>query len=298
MEPSELERAVAAGRSVATSLGLRADDVVVVNNSDRVALRLMPCDVLARVGPASHGTGFELEVEVARRLAETGGPVAELDPRVEPGAHVWDGFVVSLWTYYEHGPSADVTPAEYAGALARLHAGFREIELEAPHFTHRVADAQMLVGDRKETPELPEAERALLATTLDRLTREIGEAAPAQQLLHGEPHPGNLLRTAAGPLFIDLETCCRGPVELDIAHGLLPVDGRVMVARELCEHYPHADPELISKCHVLMWAMVTMWRWRRGDQLPNGRYWRTAGLIRLRAALGASAQAAAPDIPT
>ena len=31
--------------------------------------------------------------------------------------------------------------------------------------------------------------------------------------------------------------------------------------------------------------MVTTWRWRRDDQLPNGRYWAIEGLNQLRAAL-------------
>lgn len=289
MEPSELQCAVAAGRSVAVRLGLPVDDLVVVNNSDRIAVRLMPCDVLARVGPASHEAGFGFEVEVARRLAETDSPVAGLDPRVEPRVHLCEGFVVSLWTYHDHRPSSEITSAEYAGALARLHAGFREIDLEAPHFTDRVADAQSLVADPRQTQDLPDAERRLLGAALGRLSREIRDGGSAEQLLHGEPHPGNLLRTPAGPLFIDLETCCRGPVEFDLAHGLLPVEGRAMAVGQLCEHYPGADRDLIVRCHALMWAMVTMWRWRDGDQLPNGRYWRIEGLAQLRAALDAGA---------
>ena len=83
MEASEIRRAVEAGRATASALGLQADDLVVIHNSDRIALRLIPCDVLARVAPSALQAGSEFEVEVARRLAETGGPVAELEPRVE-----------------------------------------------------------------------------------------------------------------------------------------------------------------------------------------------------------------------
>lgn len=36
-------------------------------------------------------------------------------------------------------------------------------------------------------------------------------------MLHGEPHPGNVLATADGLLFVGFETCCRGPVEFDLA---------------------------------------------------------------------------------
>jgi hypothetical protein len=41
------------------------------------------------------------EIELAQRLAESGSPVAALEPRVEPRVYERDGFVVTLWTYYE-----------------------------------------------------------------------------------------------------------------------------------------------------------------------------------------------------
>jgi fructosamine-3-kinase len=97
-----------------------------------------------------------------------------------------------------------------------------------------------------------------------------GTGAP-EQLLHGEPHPGNLLRTSSGLLFIDLETCCRGPVEFDIAHASYShaIDG--VVPDEVGKHYPGADPHLIRECQLLMLAMVAVWRWHRDDHLPNGQ---------------------------
>src|SRR5438445_1279883 len=128
MEPSQLQRAVAAGSSAASACGLRVDDAAVIHNSNRIAVHLTPCDVLARVAPlAFQAADDDLEVVVARRLAEVGSPVAELDPRVEPGVHVHDGFAVTLWTYYEPLASPAIGPAEYANALARLHAGLRRI---------------------------------------------------------------------------------------------------------------------------------------------------------------------------
>ena len=94
------------GMSTASALGLRVDDAVVVHNSNRIAVRLLPCDVLARVAHVAHQAGAEFEVEVARRLAETDSPVAELEPRVEPRVYVRDGFAVTLWTYYEPVPAS------------------------------------------------------------------------------------------------------------------------------------------------------------------------------------------------
>jgi hypothetical protein len=282
-----VQRAVEAGRSAASALGLRVDDAAVVHNSNRIAVRLTPCDVLARVAPLAYQTADDdLEVVVARRLAQTGSPVAELDPRVEPRVYVRDGFAVTLWTYYKPVASSDIASAEYAQALVLLHDGLRQIEVSAPHFTDRVAGAQRLVDDREQTPELVGANRQLLGDTLSRLSSGITGRGAGEQVLHGEPHLGNVLRTRRGLLFVDLETCCRGPVEFDIAHGLLPSeDGRMLPAEGVCEHYPGANQDAVEQCRILIWAMITTWRWRRDDQLPNGRFWRTEGLNQLRVAL-------------
>ena len=274
MEASEARRAVEAGGSTASALGLRVEDAVVIHNSDRIALRLIPCDVLARVAPSAHQAGSEFEVELARRLAATGGPVAELEPRVECRVHLRDGFAISLWTYYEPAGSG-IAPAEYAGALTQLHAALRQVDLKAPHFTDRVAGAQAEVGDRERTPALLGPDRELLSITLSRLSSSISRWGAGEQLLHGEPHPGNLLSTRRGPLFVDLETCCRGPIEFDVAHA----------PEEVGEHYPGTDHDLIHQCRILMWALFTTWRWRHDDQVPDGHYWRMEGLNRVRAAL-------------
>jgi hypothetical protein len=246
--------------------------------------------VLARVTPFVHQTADDLEVEVARRLAETGSPVAELAPRVEPAVHVHDGFAVTLWKYYEPVGSPDIAPAEYAQALVRLHAGLRQLKVRAPHFTDRVAEAQRLIADREETPELLRPDRELLGDVLRRMSTGISGLGTDEQVLHGEPHVGNLLRTREGLLFIDFETCCRGPVEFDIAHGLLPdEDGHMLPSADVCEQYPGANQDLIDQCRLLIWAMITTWRWQRDDQLPNGRYWRIEGLSQIRATLNGHA---------
>ena len=83
MQPSEVPRAIAAATSTASALGLTVDDAIVLHDSNKLALRLLPCDVLARVAPVAHQVA-QFEVDLAQRLAETGSPVAALEPRVEP----------------------------------------------------------------------------------------------------------------------------------------------------------------------------------------------------------------------
>ena len=275
MQASQVSRAVVATMSIASSLDLTVDDAVVLQNSNALTLRLLPCDVLARVAPEAHQVA-QFEVELAQRLAELGCPVAVLEPRVEPQVYERDGFVVTLWTYYEQVISRGVSAADYANALERLHAGMREVDVVAPHYTDRVDSAQQLVANRDRTPALADADRELLSDTLRRLRRVIGEHGD-EQLLHGEPHPGNILTTKNGLLFIDLETCCRGPVEFDLAH----------VPEDVSDHYPDINRDLLRECRILVLAMITTWRWDRGDQFPDGRQLGTEWLSQLRAALTA-----------
>jgi hypothetical protein len=275
MQASQVRAAVRAALSTASALDLKADDAVVLNNSNRIAVRLLPCDVLARVAPVARKEGAEFEVDVARRLAEADSPVATLLPGVEPRVYERDSFAITLWTYYEPVLPRVVAPAQYAHALERLHAGMRKTDLPAPRFTDRVAHAQRLVGDCAETPELGDADRELLGDTLGKLTHAVLQRGAPEQLLHGEPHPGNLLRTKNGLLFIDLETCCRGPLEFDIVHA----------PEEISGHYPGVSQDLLRDCRILMLAMITTWRWEPDDDLPNGRLLATEWLSEMRVAL-------------
>jgi Ser/Thr protein kinase RdoA (MazF antagonist) len=251
--------AIAAASWIASSLGLATKDAIVLQESNRITLHLLPCDVLARVSPVANQVA-QFEIDLAQRLTAAGSPVAALDPRVEPRVYERDGYVVTLWSYYEP-LTQEIAPAEYAEALLRLHAGMRDLDVPTPHFTDRVEQAQRLVADRDRTPDLADADRGLLDSTLRRLRRAVGERGRPEQVLHGEPHPGNVLPTSNGPLFIDLETCCRGPVEFDLAHA----------PEAVAEHYPAVDHDLLRDCRMLMLAMITTWRWDRDDQLPDGR---------------------------
>ena len=260
MRAAEARRAVAAAVSTASVLDLAVDDAVVLNDSNRLVVRLMPCDVVARVTPMTHFASAEREVELVRRLAVTDSPVAGLEARVEPRVFVRDGFKITMWTYFE--PVGRVLPpAEYAHALGRLHAGLRQIDVSTPHFMDRVAATQQGVANRDVTPDLAETDRSLLVDTLRDLRGSIVARRAAEQLLHGEPHPGNMLTTNSGPLFLDFENTCHGPIEYDLA----------WVPNEVSEGYPDVDQGLVVECRGVVLAIVVTHRWSRGDEHPSGR---------------------------
>ncbi len=260
VEAAIVARATAAATALAGELHLPVDDAILIQDSNMLALRLLPCDVFARVALAGQEVAA-LEVEVAGRLAATASPVAALEPRVEPRVYERDGFAVTLWTYYDVVTPAPDLPGAYADALQRLHAGMRRVEIATPHFLDRVAEAERLVTHRDDTPALTETDRQLLLGTLRSARERIRGHGAAEQLLHGEPHPGNLLGTRDGLLFIDFETCCRGPVEFDVAHAPEDVGAR----------YPGLDHVLLAECRRLVLALVAAWRWDVRDGFPDGR---------------------------
>ena len=254
-----MARAMATATSLAAALDLPVNEAVIVHNSNKLALRLVPCDVFARVARAGQ-EDFAFELELAQRLVALESPVAALEPRVDPRVYEGDDFALTFWTYYDTVCLDRVTPVNYADALQRLHAGMRNVEIPAPHFMERVAEALRLVASRDETPALADADRLLLLDTLQTAREQIYSRGAAEQLLHGEPHPGNVLSAQRGPLFVDLETCCRGPIEFDVAH--LPL--------EASANYPEVDQVLLEECRRIVLAMVAAWRWDVRDEFPDG----------------------------
>ena len=276
MEAAQARRAVAAATITVSTLGLEVDDAVVLNDSNRLVVRLTPCDVVARVVPptslapaaaraswlsgVTYQARLATEVEVVKRLAANDSPVAGLDLRVEPSVFMRDGFAITLWTYFEPVYRM-LSSADYAQALERLHAGLRQIDVTTPHFMDRVAATQQDVANRHVTADLAETDRVLLADTLRDLRGSITDRRAADQLLHGEPHPWNVHDTKNGPLFMDFEDSVRGPVEFDL--GWVPKD--------VSERYPNADQDLVDDCRGLVLAIIATHRWSRGDQHPSGR---------------------------
>lgn len=271
MKASDIKPAIEAAVSTASDLSLSVNDVRVLQNSNKLALRLLPSNVLARVACIGHEVA-QFEVELARLLAAAQSPVAVLEPRVQPLVYERGGFAITFWTYHEQVTPIQTSPTDYAHSLKRLHAGMRSIDIAAPRYTDRITSAQELVENRDRTPGLAETDRQLLGNVLRRSFHAIDKCRPAEQLLHGEPHPGNVLSTKEGPLFIDLETCCTGPVEFDLAH----------VPEEVKRSYSGLDEKLLDECELLVLAMVAAWRWDREDQFPLGRHAGRALLCVLR----------------
>lgn len=260
MREPELSRAIAAARSTASAADLAVQSVVVLQNSTRVIVHLLPCDIVARIAPIALQPSAEFEVALAQQLVAAGSPVARLDARVEQRVHVSDGVAINFWTHHATVSADPIRPADMASAFQQFHAGMREVDLTVSHVSGRISEARSIVSEVERSPGLSDADRGLLIDSLGAFERGISEPGLVVQRLHGEPHPGNILNTSDGPLFIDLETCCVGPIEFDIAHAP-PAVG---------QHYPGIDQAVLDQCRGLILAMVASWRWDRSDEYPDG----------------------------
>lgn len=274
MLPADAARARLAVTAVVRELGLEVHEVHDLNDSNRLTVHLQPCDLVARIEPVERSSAAA-ELERAAALVAAGAPVGAPDPRVPAEVQVRDGLEITLWV--PHPPRTDrrLPPAEYAAVLVALHAAMRIADLSAPPLQDRVEAALCLVRDPSRTPRLTPEDRAFLRGTLERSGALVG-GHPAAQLLHGEPHPGNVLDAADGPVLVDLETCLVGPVEFDLAHA----------PDEVAAHYPGADPALLEECRILSLALATTWRFDRDDSLPDGRRIGVDWLARLRGLVG------------
>jgi thiamine kinase-like enzyme len=182
---------------------------------------------------------------------------------------------VTYWKYYEPLPSGDITPDEYAQALEGLHDEMQHLRVAAPHFTERVDEAHAIVRDRSRSPEITSADRELLTNVLRSVRGAVVDRCTPEQLLHGEPHAANVLKTASGIRFIDLETCCYGPVEFDLAHTPIEVGRR----------YRSVDRLQLRDCRILMLSMIAAWRSDRDDEYSNGRKQRGLLISEIRKAV-------------
>ena len=126
---------------------------------------------------------------------------------VNPGPHLRDGLVLSLWEY--HAAQAEVDDLEHAAAHAALVSLLHSYEGTLPHSVepiHACRDA----ASSGELCALPSGSaRGLLReafSTLD--TLEI----PSHEVpLHGAPHVGNLVKSGGTPLWLDLKAVCMAP---------------------------------------------------------------------------------------
>ncbi|MGY1809705.1 phosphotransferase family protein [Blastococcus sp. SYSU D00669] len=254
--------ALSAARAVAAAHGLRTDDARVLHDGANVVVDLAPAPVVARVATLTAvvrpdvGVPFGREVALATALDAAGAAVVPPSDVLPPGPHRHAGSVLSFWTRVEVLPDRP-GPREAGGALARLHEVLGALPVPATPPLDTPLDDLAAFAARGARWRVP-------APLLDRLAARLAELRPrlvgSVRQLHGDPHPGNLLATAIGWRWADLEDTCAGPLEWDLAclRSTRRLDGRAAL-----DAFPGAPSDAalapwleLRRLHAAVWGVV------------------------------------------
>lgn len=220
------EAAVRAAVGVAEEHGIACSEPRVLADGANVLVHLAPAPVVARVPATVAGIRPDgglaclvREVAVAGHLVAAGAPVVGPSPLLPPGPHRRDGRWLTFARWREPVPGPPVVIEEAAEALAALHLaldGFDAATL--PSLEPVLGEVPRVVTTLDGASPLPASDRAALLEGVAAIRSEL-ERLPAEawRAVHGDAHPGNLLRTADGLRWSDFEDACRAPRAWDLA---------------------------------------------------------------------------------
>lgn len=197
--------AVDAAVAVVRAHGLPCEAPVVLRSAWHVLVHLRPLPLVARVTSGAPGVDPHdviRELDVARHLARAGAPVVEPSDLLDPGPHERAGHVLVFWRHVD--ARGELDPAAAGRGLRTIHDALADYDrpLPGPGRGHEVEAMLEAFGPSRDVELLCE----LAAGEL-----------PEGQALHGDAHLFNCMSTAAGPVWHDLESACRGPREYDLA---------------------------------------------------------------------------------
>jgi hypothetical protein len=168
-------------------------------------------------GPGASGTGPDADASFAREVTALQLAARAAQPAVAPALLGTDPVArVMVLEYVDDLGTTGDWMLGYAESLARLHAltGAADAGLLPAWSGPTAADTESFLAlaralDVPFAPGLP----GELAGLIDRL-----DPSPYHALLHGDPCPGNDLRTAAGVRFVDFEQASLGNGLVELAY--------------------------------------------------------------------------------
>ncbi len=238
--------AVEAAVAVADVYGVHCEKPIVLGEAWHVLVHLWPAPVVARVtsgAPGVDSADVERELAVASHAACAGAPVVQPSDLLPPGPHRHDGYTLVFWQYIAQAGKLDAAAA--GRRLRRIHDSLADYDGELPR-AGRADEVRAMLQ-----PFAPSDDVELLS---ELASRELPEGQP----LHGDAHLFNCIQTAAGPIWHDLETACRGPREYDLAALVLDdrSQGPDPEAQSAIAAYGSYDEELLDQALPVYAAWV------------------------------------------
>jgi Ser/Thr protein kinase RdoA (MazF antagonist) len=246
---------------VAGQLGLRAEHAVLLQETNNTVVWLRPEPVIAKVATRPDAkSDVRLEHAIASELAALRSDIAAPLPGSFPVVHLETSFVVTFWQRLDEDAHATVAPDELALSLRKLHLALAQTHTALPSFRTALTRARTALNNASSMSALAPEDLRFLRQVFDDRLAQLDDMTLDEHRLHGEPHDGNRLVTAEGLRWIDFESCCRGPLEWDLAFLATEADGR----------FPHTDVKLLRLLQQLNSARVATWCWALA-RLPDMR---------------------------
>ena len=253
--------AIATARGLAKRLGLDASGMTVLHSSNNTIVHLPACGLVAKVGTSTEAAEtLSRELAIALHLTARGAEIAPPARHVAPGPHFEEGLSLTLWDFLAHDPDPELDDDELADSIERLHAHLATWGGELPDYRDRIRQTERLLGDDHAMRAVPrDGLKVLRARFSETAPSLLARARPAS-ILHGGPHSHNVLATPAGLRWIDFETCCRGPIEADLAY-----------LGEAGTRRPGVDLELLALTKRMLSISVATICWCDPDRHPRLR---------------------------
>jgi Ser/Thr protein kinase RdoA (MazF antagonist) len=261
LQPTTSLRVVEAIAQLARRLGMGCVNPLFLHESQHVSVRLLPYEVVARamrVSAPEATTRSTLELDIARHLVGNGAPVAGPAADWPGGAHIQDGFVITLWEFVEHVAANGDDPrhvSEAANALRRVHLALSDYRGELPSFWLKLDRCDHLLQNEASTPALAPIDRAFLWSTYGGLPKTVTRIPFEPVPIHGDAHLGNVLMTPQGARWNDLEDVSLGPREWDV----------VWLPKADLAQFEPMNQDLLSAFHYLRSLCASVWCWARYD---------------------------------
>ncbi|MGA5304585.1 aminoglycoside phosphotransferase family protein [Nucisporomicrobium flavum] len=200
-------------RYVADRLHVPSDDALLLRLTNNAVFALPTAAIVVRITRSSvlHDRVYKV-ARLAIWFAERGAPTIRLAAHVEQPVPVND----LLATVWEYVPPTEPAPTveDLGHLLSCIH------HLGTPPFSlptwDPVADARSRLADAEA---LRDEEADYLLSWCDRLAPRIAALNKRSKgnLVHGDAHVGNLLRTPVGDVVIgDFDATCKGPWQVDL----------------------------------------------------------------------------------
>jgi len=241
---------VAASVTLGHRLGLAVEEPVLLRSTNNTVVWLSPSPVVAKVFRAEAVAARELAIGL--RLANRGAPIVSPAERVGSEVYEVDGWFLTLWRYVPQDEARPRSSKEIAVALHTLHEALASLadSTALPSYESQLRDAIGALEDPHFAPALAASDRVLLHEALGAALADLQPVSMV--VIHGSPHGMNMLVDAGRPLFIDLETVQRGPVEWDLAH----------LAPEVAVHYPASySDEILATSRIAVSATTPTLGW-------------------------------------